>query len=105
MGAIEQCFRKREALTNELLTFAQLSEEGKAKLFLCASHIKLKQMEMEDTYMTDEDRLTARGRSDKSDKKSRGKEGNLQDCSCFGELKMAGSPASSLLPYWSIPGY
>lgn len=98
-------FQKERGSNEWTINIAQLSEEGKAKLFLCASHITLKQMEMEDIYMTDEDRLTARGRSDKSDKKSRGKEENLQDCSCFGELKMAGSAALSLLPYWSIPGY
>lgn len=53
--------------------------------------------------------LTARGRYAKSDKGSRGNEGNLQNCSCCGKLKMAESPASSLLPYsvhpWVLRNY
>lgn len=54
---------------------------------------------------TDENMLIANGRSAKSDKGGRRNEGNLQNCSCCGKLKMTESLASSLLPYQSVPGY
>lgn len=54
---------------------------------------------------TNEDTLTARGRSAKSDKGGRGNEGNLQNCSGCEKFNMTENPASSHLPYQSIPGH